>query len=123
TPVMGALTLAGHVLALATMMLYARYVVLDVQGLIEHKPRRPAPAPKSRATKEMSHAAAAPAGAASSAATAPAAKRAVELKPAPQWDEDDEAGDADDDEPGDRRLSKAERKRLRKIQARQNRAA
>ena len=79
----GALTvvgpLLGHTLALAGMMLFARYVVLDVQGLIEHKPRPRAKAPAKRKAEKT----AAPAIAATIApATAPAARRQQETTPA-----------------------------------------
>ncbi len=43
------LPLAGHVLSLAGLMMFARYVVLDVQGLIDHKPRPAATTSRLRA--------------------------------------------------------------------------
>jgi hypothetical protein len=120
----GALPLVGHTLALAAMMVFARYVVLDVQGLIEHKPHRPA----ASAAKARRATVKAPATAAASTPVATAAASASASKPTPttaktaasasSWTEDEE--DADDNS-GDRRLSKAERKRLRKL--RQGRAA
>ena len=121
----GALPLVGHTLALAAMMVFARYVVLDVQGLIEHKPHRPAAsaakarraAVKAAATTGATTPVAAPAAIGSASKTA-----ATAVKPtatAASLTDDDE-GDADENA-GDRRLSKAERKRLRKM--RQGRAA
>jgi hypothetical protein len=120
-----ALPLVGHTLALASMMVFARYVVLDVQGLIEHKPRRPAAsAAKARAaTVKAAATTAAPPTVAVPAATASASKPAANAaRPgaaASGWTEVDEVDT--DDNVGDRRLSKAERKRLRKL--RQGRAA
>jgi hypothetical protein len=112
-----ALPLVGHTIALAGLMIFARYVVLDVQGLIEHKPR-----PAKVRTDKTAGAAAAVKLAASTAAGNPVpsgARPTAEAKPSssaasPSSDEDDEDGDA-----AGRKLSKAERKRLR----RQHRAA
>jgi hypothetical protein len=126
----GALPLVGHTLALAAMMVFARYVVLDVQGLIEHKPRRPAASAASaasaakarRAAAKTAETTAATTPVATPAASAAAAKAASTAKPdaaASSWTDDDE--DDAEENTGDRRLSKAERKRLRKL--RQGRAA
>lgn len=107
------LPLAGHTFALAGMMMFARYVVLDVQGLIDHapsaaKPPKPAKKPK-----------AAPAADAETIAMpkVPAAPAAAKQEPAssPQWDDQDEGEDEDG---ADHYLSKSERKRLRKQQQR-----
>ena len=92
----------GHGFAVAAMMVFARYVVLDVQGLIEHAPRRaakPAAAPKAVKTAEPS------------APAVPAAQ--VRMAPAVA-EQDDE--DEPQQQPEGRYLSKAERKRLRKQQ-------
>jgi hypothetical protein len=120
----GALPLVGHTLILAALMVYARYVVLDVQGLIEHKPRRPAasaakarkPAAKTATTTAAPAVDSAPAAKAPSPQPKPAA--AASTAAAAGWSEADED---DEDESAGRRLSKAERKRLRKL--RQGRAA
>jgi hypothetical protein len=111
----GALPLVGHAVFLAAMMIFARYVVLDVQGLIEHKPRA-AKVKKPRAAKGPS--------ASASATPAPAAKAAIAARTAVEtWSgEGDEEEDEDNDE-GDRYMSKSDRKRLRKQQLRQGRAA
>ncbi len=94
-----ALPLVGHAFALAAALTFARYVVLDVQELIEHKPRKAEKPPTKPA-----------------AAQEPAAPPARGLAPQPQ---EDDADSADDDQPQDGQyLSKAERKRLRKQQQR-----
>lgn len=107
------LPLSGDILLMTGTLLFARYVVLDVQGLIEHSP---APEPsRSAAVAERfenststrredsseSHAA---------VATAKAAPEA--------WVDGSEAVDDDENDFGNRRLGKAERKRLRKQKAR-----
>jgi hypothetical protein len=109
----GALPLAGHAMALAGMMLFARYVVLDVQGLIDHAPK-PVKAPK-KAKAPKKEAAEAPA-IAGSTATAPA-KREQAPAAASRWEEADDA-EEDEDGESDQYLSKSERKRLRKAQQR-----
>jgi hypothetical protein len=119
----GALPLVGHTLILAALMVYARYVVLDVQGLIEHKPRRPAAsAAKARKPAAKTATPAAPAVTSAPAAKAPSPQpkpaAAASTAAAASWSEADED---DEDESAGRRLSKAERKRLRKL--RQGRAA
>jgi hypothetical protein len=91
-----ALPLVGHTIALAGLMVFARYVVLDVQGLIDHAPRAAAPA----AVKE----AATP--------TAPATQSVSHT--AQSWSDD--AEDDEDEDGAGRKLSKADRKRLRKQQ-------
>ena len=119
-----ALPLVGATFALTGMMVFARYVVLDVQGLIDHAPapvvEKPAKAEKSETKAEAKPAApaaalvkAAPAPAVASAAVA--SKHETEESHDEEWAEDGE----DDDDYGNRKLSKAEKKRLR----RQNRAA
>jgi hypothetical protein len=114
----GALPLAGHAMALAGMMLFARYVVLDVQGLIDHAPK-PAKAPKKAATKKEAakkEAAEVPA-IAGSTVTAPAKREQAPAAAATRWEEPE---DAEEDEDGetDQYLSKSEKKRLRKQQQR-----
>jgi hypothetical protein len=110
----GALPLAGHAMALAGMMLFARYVVLDVQGLIDHAPR-PAKAPKKvKAAKKEAAEAPAIAG---STATAPAKREQAPAAAASRWEEADDA-EEDEDGEADQYLSKSERKRLRKAQQR-----
>ena len=112
------LPLAGNILLTTGTLLFARYVVLDVQGLIEHGP---SPEPMRSAAVV--------------AARKPENGNTVRFDgphtnplPAAQAEQDDEAwtdgsqaqNEADDD--ASRPLTKAERKRLRKEQAR-NRAA
>ncbi len=92
----GALPLVGHTIALAGLMVFARYVVLDVQGLIDHAPRTAAPV----ASKE------------SAASAAPAIPSVSQ--PSPSWSDD--AEDDEDEDGAGRKLSKADRKRLRKQQ-------
>jgi hypothetical protein len=107
------LPLAGHALVLAGLMSFGRYVVLDVQGLIDHAPRRAA---KPRKEKKS---AAAPADASSDGDQAPAATLPMRTIAAARQDDWNDGEDQDEEDAGERRLSKAERKRLRK----QNRAA
>jgi hypothetical protein len=107
----GAATLAGHTMLLVGMMVFGRYVVLDVQGLIDHSPR---PASPKTARKPAEQAP--PLKLATS--TAPEIKTAQPaVHAAPSYDRPTAA--AEDDDHDVRRLSKAEKKRLRK----QNRAA
>lgn len=128
TPVLtSSLPLIGHTLALAGLMLFARYVVLDVQGLIEHKARpsasdreaaKAAKAAAKAAAKQSKQAANEP------PATIPAARtndRPGTARPADHDDDQDE--DEDDGAENVHGLSKSERKRLRKLQQRQSRAA
>ena len=115
--VFGGAPLAGHTFALAAALVFARYVVLDVQGLIDHKPIRKAPRKqeKAAASDESDHAASRPA---SVPMTRPASIPAASIRQG-DADDDDEDGENEVDV---QTLSKAERKRLRKMQ-RQNRAA
>jgi hypothetical protein len=119
------LRLFGHWLALAAVVSYARYVVLDAQGLI------PARAPSTnRKTTARPHRPAAPKPSSpDGAATLPLAPRMEPAAASAAWidgsrpEPDPYDDDGDDDAPGDsRKLSKADRKRLRKLKA-QNRAA
>jgi hypothetical protein len=106
--VAGAMPLAGHTFALAALAVFARYVVLDVQGLVDHAPRRvQRPARKKAAVetdRDESPATAEPARPAIAARITPPADQEHDDD---QWSDDDEGHDV-------RRLSKAERKRLRK---------
>lgn len=105
--------LVGHAFALAGMMWFARYVVLDVQGLIEHSPRPTAetkkqpPADKAADSKAIDHSAA--------PATIPARR---EPAAAARWQQDVEDEADDEDESAGQYLSKSERKRQRKQQRR-----
>ncbi len=93
-----ALPLAGHTLLLVGSLLFARYVVLDVQGLIEHP------------VVEVSRAAK-PAKAQDALARVAVVEESVEASST--WVDGSEP-EADYGEESERRLSKAERKRLRK---------
>jgi hypothetical protein len=111
-----AAALIGHALALAGMMWFARYVVLDVQGLIDHAPR-PAKASKRQAAKPEADEAIDPRHESKpTIPLAPAAAARRESAPAatvePAWDDE-----ADEDD-SVRHLSKSDRKRLRKQQRR-----
>jgi hypothetical protein len=107
------LPLAGHTIALTSLLLFGRYVVLDVQGLIEHKPRPAAPVAKKKEVEPASK----PAGSLPAASAASALKAVTHAQPRDDssWSDDD----SDEEHGPTRKLSKAERKRLRK----QNRAA
>lgn len=95
------LPLAGCLAILAGTLFTARYVVLDVQGLIEHEPVQV----KASVAK-------------------PASRKVEESPPHESASEGDDTSWTDGSEPdydygdGDRPLSKAERKRLRKQQGR-----
>jgi hypothetical protein len=109
----------GHAILLGGVMLFARYVVLDVQGLIDHTPRRPAGRVEARPGAETEASPPTLKATAPALAAAPAAARKNEptppqRRPAVVVDEDEE----NDDPPAARYLSKAERKRLRKQQRR-----
>jgi hypothetical protein len=110
--IVSGLPLVGHTLALAGMMVFGRYVVLDVQGLIEHK-RKTASENKPKETvapatvKLPTPTQAAPA----KFAVQPAAQAVADEE---SWEDEEE-----DHEGAGRKLSKAERKALR----RQRRAA
>jgi hypothetical protein len=105
-----AVPLMGHALAVAAMMLFARYVVLDVQGLIDHAPR---PAKQPAAKKQAT------APSLVSADAAPLSRReAAPAVAARQQTLEEDEEDAEDEEANGRFLSKSERKRLRKQQQR-----
>lgn len=104
------LPLTGHAFALGAAALFARYVVLDVQGLIDH-----APAPSPRVVP-----AATPAPPVESAPDAVVIAEEEDEDEGCQWVDGSEP-EADDDEPR-RKLSKAERKRLRRQKERRRAA-
>lgn len=111
------LPLLGFTFVLIGTQLFARYVILDVQGLIERA--EPAPLEKQseekvakKATKEMAKAV---------VAEEPAEQETEQVASSSQWVDGSEPETDYGDEPG-RRMSKAERKRLRK-QKQRNRAA
>lgn len=109
------LTLVGHWLALVGVVAYARYVVLDAQGLIAHAPSRRRTGP-----------AESPAPADASAPPPPPKSPPAAASQPTEWVDGSrpEPDPYEDDEPDHRgrKLSKSERKRLRKLKAR-NRAA
>lgn len=129
------LPLVGHALVLASVLTFARYVLLDVQGLVDHTPRPAKPtrprkqpaessdaqspaAPPAIQSIPMTPAAARPAAAAPAAAAAPSKSATAKLAVDSQHDWDD-AEEEDEHGYPSRKLSKAEKRRLRK----QNRAA
>ena len=129
----GAAAMLGHWLVLASVLSYARFVILDAQGLVGSRPRitgrrrmKKRPADKNADPRKQSSAAT------TSASNLPSQQRPSTPQPskAPaaknQWvdgsrperdvyDDDDSSGDS-------RKLTKAERKQLRKLKL-QNRAA
>jgi hypothetical protein len=125
--VTNAMPLVGATFALTGMMVFARYVVLDVQGLIDHAPRpvveKPAK-PERHEAKSETKAEARPAApvatpAKATPASAPAVAAATSRQTEESHDEDWSDDAEEDDGYGNRKLSKADKKRLR----RQNRAA
>lgn len=117
--VANAMPLVGATFALAGAMVFARYVVLDVQGLVDHTPapvvEKPAKAEKSEPKAEAKPV---PAPAPVKTAPAPAAAVAAASHEVEE-SHDEEWSDDEDDDYGNRKLTKADKKRLR----RQNRAA
>ena len=109
------LPVGGDILLTTGTLLFARYIVLDVQGLIEHG-----------AASESSRVSAETPAQQSKEPQKPSRKEsppAAQTKPSQDaWIDGSQAEDRHNDEPGNRRLSKAERKRLRKQKSR-NRAA
>ncbi|MGI9427281.1 MAG: hypothetical protein ACR2NM_01390 [Bythopirellula sp.] len=101
------LPLGGYTFILVGSLLYARYVVLDVQGLIEHK---------SASAAAAGHADKAPIKIAT-----PLEQETAAEESDTSWVDGTEP-EIDDQQHANRRLSKAERKRLRK-QKNRNRAA
>jgi hypothetical protein len=128
----------GHWLLLAAVVSYARFVVLDAQGLIQSRPRIVGHRKtKTASTDSSANDSKQPATRAVSLLSAGGYSRqrksAVSQSPkvassTSAWvdgsrPERDPYDDNDDDSPGDdRKLSKSDRKRLRKLKA-QNRAA
>ncbi|NOY28787.1 MAG: hypothetical protein GXP28_01025 [Planctomycetes bacterium] len=101
-----ALPLAGNLMLLVGSLLFARYVVLDVQGLIEHRatpPKQPVVSEQVPPSEEVE----------------PEQSTKGVIANESAWIDGSE-GESEDD--GTRRLSKSERKRLRKQKSR-NRAA
>ena len=133
----GASILLGHWLLFAAVVSYARFVVLDAQGLVPFRPRikHPRKEPATSATSASSQGKQSRAATPSllSAGRYSRQRPATDLPPATakagDWVDgsrpirDAYQDDCDDDSQGTgRKLSKAERKRLRKLKA-QNRAA
>jgi hypothetical protein len=116
TLITGAATLMGHWLMLVAVLSYARYVVLDAQGLIEH---RPAATSKSA---HMEHREALDAASLPANPTPPQPSRSssvtewVDGRRSQRQRYDDDADDDSSD--SNRKLTKAERKQLRKLKAR-----
>lgn len=109
--------LLGNVLLMVGTLLFARYVVLDVQGLIEHA--EPSPSTDSNLSAASANAED------SRQSSRPADEEFADSTPAAKQESDWVDGsepELDDDFSESRRLSKAERKRLRK-QKNRNRAA
>ncbi len=116
------LPLAGYTLLLVGSMLFARYVILDVQGLIEHR----VVAETSTTASNQSEEAAALSVVAEKEYEYEEADEEYASEPAVEpevsaWVDGSEP-ELEDDHEGTRRLSKAERKRIRK-QKQRNRAA
>jgi hypothetical protein len=135
----GAGVMMGHWLVLAAVVTYARFVILDAQGLIVVRPRivrhnrRQAAASDGGTVERKSRslaAAASPLAAKISPSRQTVSAPRAEPRPAStQWvdgsqpERDSYEDDGNGDLPsGDRKLNKSERKRLRKLKA-QNRAA
>ena len=118
-----ALPLVGATFALTGMMVFARYVVLDVQGLIDHAPQpvavKPAKVEKSEAKADVKAATPVATPAKATPAPAPAVAAATSHQAEESHDEEWSDDAEEDDDFGNRKLSKADKKRLR----RQNRAA
>lgn len=109
------LPLGGNLLLLAGTLLYARYVVLDVQGLVEHAEPVVSP-PEQSAHDEQTETA---------AQTEPKPQQAQTEQESPgepeTWDYADEWAALEEEDRNhkkEKRLSKAERKRLRKQRGR-----
>lgn len=99
------LPLVGWLCALTGTLLTARYVVLDVQGLIEHDLDPVKPSAATAISSSRNHA---------SAASHSSASEAQEVA----WTDGTEPDQDENDGDNDRPLTKAERKRLRKQQGR-----
>ncbi len=125
------LALLGHWLMLAAVVSYARYVVLDAQGLVPL--RKPSQQPKKAkaSSRQESRATTLPissGGAQTAAAKALRGESTTDdawidgSRPERERYDHDSDDSGDDSAGGPRKLSKADRKRLRKLKA-QNRAA
>ena len=123
------LALVGHWLLLVAVVSYARFVVLDAQGLVSIRTRSNQAAKAKARTKPKREAATIPISTSVSQKNASQAAPVESPTTTKGWidgsrperehyddDSDDDSGD------GPRKLSKADRKRLRKLKA-QNRAA
>jgi hypothetical protein len=132
--VTAAAQMMGHWLVFAAALAYARFVILDAQGLIVVRPRivqrRRRPATKARENADESQLRSSVAGASSEgkSRSRQAVPHTTKLRPvSTQWvdgsqPEPDTYDEGDDAAGDDRKLSKSERKRLRKLKA-QTRAA
>jgi hypothetical protein len=128
--VAGIATLLGHWSLLVAATTYARFVVLDAQGLIQTG-SKPARRPTTKSKVEDAKSAPTKATVLSVAGYTRQSQPQIQPAKAPadskSWidgsrPERDTYDDSDDDSPGPSKLSKADRKRLRKLKA-QNRAA
>ena len=108
------LPLLGNILLTTGTLLFARYVVLDVQGLIERNPSAGSALNRTVA-KETSDSPTVESG-----ENFPQVSK--EKPNQDKWVDGSQAEDLHDDESGTRRLSKAERKRLRKQKGRRRAA-
>ena len=128
--IVGASTMLGHWLGFTSALSYARFVILDAQGLVVNRPRikgrrkTKTPAGDQNGSKRKqtesttTSSTSQPKPSAIQPVKSPAAKSQWVDGSRPERDEYD-----DDDSPGDiRKLTKAERKQLRKLKM-QNRAA
>jgi hypothetical protein len=136
TLITGAATLLAGWLLLAAVASYARFVVLDAQGLIPvvHRTTKPIKSSKAKTARTVEPAppTAKPATSIFAAAGRPRPASLSDLPPAKspasstEWTDGRRAErdeyDEDDDGSDDSKLSKSERKRLRKLKSR-NRAA
>ncbi len=110
---------AGLLLALS-LTLYARFVVLDVQGLIEHRARSAEETPKSEAATSAPREQTCTTNRASSSSAKRGTQRSAQSgdskdSSAGEWiDGSDPEADGYEEQPQRKRLSKAQRKRLRK---------
>jgi hypothetical protein len=132
----GATLLMGHWLAFAAVVSYARFVVLDAQGLVAAQPRikgkRKSQKPNGQTKSKDAQSTATESPLTLSATDFARRKQQLEQSAkspasASQWvdgsrPERDLYADGDEESDDDRKLSKSERKRLRKIKM-QNRAA
>jgi hypothetical protein len=129
--IVGAAVMLGHWLVFAGALSYARFVILDAQGLVTSGPRisgrrkTKTPSVGQNATQRKLSAAAT--SVAPSQSKSPAVQPAKSPAAKSQWVDgsrpERDAYDGDDDSAEDnRKLSKAERKQLRKLKM-QNRAA